>query len=94
MFFHLMIVRFFFSFIGFLLKLTAAAVVVIALQVVVGKKSLEQHLESMLKDSSFARSVQKFHLDKKFRLSSESADELPANNVVEKSEIFNQDESN
>lgn len=94
MFFHLMIVRFFFSFIGFLLKLAAAAVVVITLQVVVGEKSLEQHLESMLKDSSLAHSVRKFHLNKKFRLSSEPTDELPANDVVEESEMFNKDGSN
>ncbi len=84
-FFHLMIVRFFFSFIGFLLKLAAAVVVVIALQVVVGEQSLEQHLESVLKNSSFARSVKKLHFSKKFRLSPEPIDELPASDMPDES---------
>lgn len=57
--FHLLIVRFFLNFFGFVFKLIFAGLIVIVLQVVVGEKSLEEHLEIFLKQSSLTHFVKR-----------------------------------
>ena len=58
-----MIVRFCIQFIFFWLKVAFSGLFVMALQIMVGQKSLEQHLESVLKNSSLGRQIKQFQLN-------------------------------
>ena len=80
--FHLMIVRFFFNFLAFFVKLAFAALIVICLQIRVGNTSLEKHLEGWLKNSRLAVWMQtQFHIEPwkgNAHALSPTAEELPA----------------